>query len=507
MVRINPFIDLQTNWQDGPYWQHIPPLYMYVPLPFINILNDGVPDASIIRISYISVMFLALIIFITAVYLLERNIFALIASTLASIILVNFTDFAGRLMTGYAFNHSDIVLFGSVVCSFFAILWYLQKEKSERLKYSILKISFIAIIVTLPMVIKTFLGAIPLATFLFLILKDNKKLFNKKILFSFLTPLIVLLVFYLPLYFASPDTFSREFLTPFNHINGKEGYIFPWHFYVSYLLPYDYFKIDKLFYYIGFIISVIIFFVMKLNRKTKNILLLSGVWFVWNLIVISITSSKIPNFIFQTYIYFLFFIIYSFTLLIKKIPIRNYVKIKSTFYLNFSKKPIFYRIMLGVIFIPTVFYPSKVILDMAKIPKDEIVLNYEEKKLRNLSEMMRDIGVNSKDLTILYTSQLDCCSLKYHMIFNTGAESHDFKKIKDVGLDIPSLKNKYDNIYIILRDVIKDTSNLNIKHKTNTNIEGFTIIKINTYDLTESFEKDINEFINNLPYKTVEEIY
>src|SRR5689334_8922814 len=39
MVRVNPLNPTQGNWMEGPFWQHIPPLFAYVPYLFFKL--DG----------------------------------------------------------------------------------------------------------------------------------------------------------------------------------------------------------------------------------------------------------------------------------------------------------------------------------------------------------------------------------------------------------------------------------------------------------------------------------
>lgn len=499
MVRINPLVEKQGQWANGPYWQHIPPLYMYVPLPFIYILNHGVPSAPIIRISYITVFFLACLLFITAVYFWEGTIVALISATLASIFLL-FTDFTKNLLLGYVFNNSDIVLFFSVICSFFAIGYYLKQGKEKRLKYSHLEISIIAVIVTMPIVIKTLLGAIPLATFLFLLLKDRRKILNKEIILAFLIPIVMLIIFYLPLYISSPETFMREILTPINHLSGSEGHNYPWYFYITKIIPDSYLKINMPIFYIGFVLSLYQIYKVGFSKTTRNILLLSCIWFIWDLIVVSLSSSKIPNFIFQTYIFFLFFIIYSGILFINMIFTKNKKEIENISILKYFKKPILYKTILCGIFVITILYSIKTSMSISNQMKQPQVLDSENRQFLNFAEIMRDKGVNSKDLVILYTSMKDNYFYKYDVIFNTGAESYNFRGINNTKLDITSLKRKYNNVYIILKDSIKDTSLLKISH-VDSLIGEFSVITIKSENLPESFNKDLNEFIKKLPYK------
>jgi len=498
MVRINPLIEKQGSWIEGPYWQHLPPLYLYTPLPFINLFNNGIPSPNIIRMSYITIMFFACIIFIMAVYFWEGTILSLLGATTTLILFIS-TKFTQQLMLGYVFNNSDIVLFFSIICSFFALGWYLYKEKKDRLNYSLLKISIISIIVTLPIVVKTLLGAMPLATFIFLIIKDRKSIFNKQIILAVLIPILLLIIFYLPFYFSSPDTFIKEIMLPINHISGNnELFRFPfWHYYFTKILPNNYLGYSTIPYYFGLILSIYFFYKTKLSRKTKNILFLSIIWFIWNITVVSISLVKNPNFIFQTYIFSLFFIVYSFLLFINEY-IKNYKNIEL---FNKFKNSLILKIIFYFVFITAIVYSTKTIININKqIKQPQETIDQYDERFWNFSEIMKDKAVNSKDIIILYSTYFDEFAFKYYLIFNTGAESDSFERISNGDLSEFNLKKKYNNVYIVLKNSIIDTSTLKTPHETD-NIGDFSLITIKSEDISESFKDDLVGFINTLPYK------
>src|SRR6185369_15134213 len=53
------------------------------------------------------------------------------------------------------------------------------------------------------------------------------------------------------------------------------------------------------------------------ERKDKILLWLSGGWFIWNLLAISFVTSKVPNFIYQSFLLSLFFVVYTLVILLK----------------------------------------------------------------------------------------------------------------------------------------------------------------------------------------------
>ena len=72
-LRINSLTDIPTGyWMEDQYWQHIPPLFAYVPLPFY--LLDGQVSIEIYRLSYAMIQMLTGIVLIVGVYLFHRSL-------------------------------------------------------------------------------------------------------------------------------------------------------------------------------------------------------------------------------------------------------------------------------------------------------------------------------------------------------------------------------------------------------------------------------------------------
>src|SRR3989338_5770822 len=210
MIRVNPLDDKQGNWMEGPFWQHIPPLFAYVPYAFFEL--DGHVSIEVKRLSYAFVTLLTGILFIAIVFWFSRNLLAAFAALLASLFWIN-TPFTHELITGYAFGVSDIVLAFTVVASFGAILWYLKNRKSVS-SYQLIVIS---LVVALPIMAKNLLGAIPVATLLILLSRDKQS--YRKLLIAGGSLVAALVVYYLPLFLVSPEAFKNGLLVTFSHFN------------------------------------------------------------------------------------------------------------------------------------------------------------------------------------------------------------------------------------------------------------------------------------------------
>ena len=102
-------------------------------------------------------------------YFYEKSITSAIAATIAAVFWA-YTYHTRQLITCTHFGISNIVLAFTVICSFSAICWYLARPACERKRYSYLKLILIAFVMSLPIMAKNVLGAIPAATFFILLL-------------------------------------------------------------------------------------------------------------------------------------------------------------------------------------------------------------------------------------------------------------------------------------------------------------------------------------------------
>jgi hypothetical protein len=70
-LRLNSLYPDYQNWKEGPDWQHIPPMFLYAPLPFY--MMDGGPTIEVRRLSYVLFAYLTGIFFIIGISLLFKG--------------------------------------------------------------------------------------------------------------------------------------------------------------------------------------------------------------------------------------------------------------------------------------------------------------------------------------------------------------------------------------------------------------------------------------------------
>ena len=494
MVRINPLVEhRQRAWMEGPYWQHIPPLFMYVPWVFFKL--DGKISIEMLRLSYVWVMFVTGALFISTVYLFDSSLLSLIAGTLA-VILWMATPFSRGLIYGREFNTSDIVLAFAIICSFTAICYYLRRDQKDRIRYSTVLMACLAVATTLPVLIKSVLGLIPWATFLILILRDHKRI-NR----YFLVPCFVFLgmvgVYYGALYFSSPQTFMYEIQVPFFHFKNYEGWGKPWDYFLIFYLPEKYLGVWTGIYFSSMIIGL---YGLYLHRdvykdRAKKILLLSIGWFAWNLLVISIVRTKSPNFIYQSYLLSIFFSIYACILLMKHSnegvtwgrQLQEYSR-KNKFLIRF--RPWALGILL-VIFIGSCGSFSNQFYKNRESPRRETSLH---ERFYYFAEKFHQKGQRGDVICILNTSRdpQEDCIFRYYMLFLTGAEARALKEI-DVDRDVDKLKKKYSEICFIFADGWKPPFNIGIPY-TIEEIDQFVVLRLSSRDMGIDLLRKIKAF-------------
>jgi len=436
MVRVNPLVDEQKIWMEGPYWQHIPPLFAYVPYVFFQL--DGEVTIEVKRLSFAFLILLTGLIFIWGVYQYRKNVGAAIAGTVAAIAWVN-TPFTHELVTGYAFGVSDIVLAFSVVCSFVAILWYLKRDRGERIMYPMWKLALVGSIVALPIMVKNLLGAIPAATYIILLLWDNKKI-NKQFVVAATGFLGILLLYYLPLYFASPETFKKEILIGFLHMQDLEGWGRPWHYYFSNYFPQRYLFDWTWLYFIGLILAI----ALRFRYKGYKTLWLSGIWFAWNLVAVTLIESKIANFVFQSYLLSLYFIFYSILVLILNLIRGPGEKLISRLQPFLGAAVIVTMVLSG-------YQAVKLVRQFNVHRAQAYDYQSEREKFYGSAEQMREYGINQKDLVIVHVSDNDCW-FRYNVLFLTGAEAKTLLEMS-FGFNAKHIKDKYTRMYFVTNEL------------------------------------------------------
>jgi len=450
VVRVNPLNTEQGNWMEGPYWQHIPPMFAYVPYLFFKL--DGQVTVEVKRLSFAFLTWLTGILFIFFVYRYKQSLLAALSATLAVVFWIS-TPFTHELITGYAFGASDIVLLFSIVCSFGSIIWYLRNEPELRLQYKWWKLILIGAVVALPIMAKNLLGAIPAATYFFLLLRDNFGAYRpnyKNIVYGFLGFITLLVLYYLPLFLSSPVTFKNEILVSFYHFKQLEGWGRPWHWYISNYLPQRYLFGWTWVYFVGLAIAVAanIYWWMqtKEGRKFRTTLLISFVWFVWNLAVVSLVTSKVPNFIYQTYLLSLFFIIYSILRLIK----INVLKFSALFdTLKTSVNYLVVTVLLASIVLmgyETLRFAQQFKFFRAKAYDYQ---SEHEKFYQAAEELKKFDNINTDDLIIVRVSDNDCW-FRYYPLFLTGTESKTLLEMYFNTIPLEELAKKYKRVFFVL---------------------------------------------------------
>lgn len=441
MVRVNPLNNSQGNWMEGPYWQHIPPLFAYVPYPFFKL--DGQISIEVKRLSYALITLLTGLLFIVSIYLFSESLLLALAATMAGIFWIN-TPFTHELITGYAFGASDIILAFTVVCGFAGILWYLKKEKKVRADYPEWKLILIAWLVTLPILAKSTLGAIPAITFFGIFFLDQRKVSIK--VSATIAAFLGLLAWYFgSLYLSSPATFRQEIITPLLHASsGYEGWGRPWYFYLTDYLPNHYLFGEALIYWLGLIVATVVLWKWKMTRTSKILLGLSLFWFVWNLVAISVVQSKIPNFIYQSYLFSLFVIAAAPLILLSDGGLDQQIEV----WLENKNAKSFINLGLVLVVLFAVVSCYQLFIQLRQQRAQAYSYSSEHEKFYQTGEELRGLGLGTKDLIIIRVSDNDCW-FRYYPLFLTGTESKTLLEIS-FGFDPNVIKKQYSRMYFVM---------------------------------------------------------
>ena len=455
MVRLNPLIEhpqivvqdgrKESLWMEGPYWQHIPPLFTYVPLPFFAL--DKQITVEVRRLSYALVMLLTGLIFIFTVYAFEKTITAAVSATLATILWI-YTPYSRDLFTSVYFGISNIVLAFTVICSFSVVCWYLSQPVGLRKKYSYPRLIFMALVVALPIMTKNVLGAIPSATFFTLLLYDHRKI-NLKLMVPLAAFLAFLVSYYGPLYVSSPETFRVEILLSFKiFASNFEGWRRPWHFFVSYYLPQFYLRNFWYLYVFAVLAGILVLITGGCKGKSRTILSLSIIWFLWNLLAVTLSVAKAPDFIYQSYLLSLFFGIHSLLLIAVSSaafePLRS--KLKKTLPAKISLY-LAVGLLAGLVFFTARAYGG-LINGIAETRSQSYNYETQYEKFYRFGEIARDNGANTRDIFILDATKEDYY-FRYYILFHTGAEAVTITEIMPLELDPDYLKTKYERAFFV----------------------------------------------------------
>ena len=350
---------------------------------------------------------------------------------------------------------------------------------------------------------KNLLGAIPAATYFILVLRDFRGI-SKKFLMAAGSFIIILLVYYVPLYFASPQTFKTEILVGFFHFKNLEGWERPWYFYITNYLPQRYLGNWTWVFYALLILGIMYRVKGRGERKDKILLNLSLGWFLWNLIAISLVTSKVPNFIYQSYLLSLFFVVYAVVTFVSshfdRLARSLFLKGVSLASSSTSRSGRFVRdgaVVLLVISFTITGYEGYMFAQQFKIVR-AAPYNYqtEHEKFYQTAEEFRGMGLDTKDLIILRVSDNDCW-FRYYPLFLTGTESKTLLEMY-FGFDPNAIKQKYNQMYFVMNK----TDQLNegkVLELTNYKIEQFDITKMTVDQINSAVANFIADHKQDIP--------
>lgn len=468
-VRVNPLTQQQGNWMEGPYWQHIPPLFAYVPYLFFQI--DGQITIEVKRLAYAFITLLTGLFFIWIVYRYSKNLLASAAASIAAIFWIN-TPFTHELITGYAFGASDIVLAFASVLALGGLLDYLSSGK---------RLILTAFFVALPIMAKSLLGAIPAAAFLVILFLENKK-FTRQFWKGLGWLAVFLVIYYLPLFISSPTTFKNEIIVPFLHGGNYEGWGRPWHFYLTDYLPQRYLFGWTWWYFLGLIlaIGISIKYLVYKDKKIQTMLWLSLGWFVANLTAVSLVSSKTPNFIYQSYLFSLFAI----TLALLSWFDRWRLEQLDSKILKYSLAAV---LLIAILFTGRSYWRFVNLFQAQRTS----AYNYltEPEKFYEVGEWMQKFGVNQRDLTVVRVSDNDCW-LRYYILFLSGAESKTLLEMNFLPREYGAqVKQKYARIFLVVNK--SEPVPIGLPPYQRTQLDNYSIIGFDMNNLSDIQVRDL----------------
>jgi hypothetical protein len=453
-LRLNSLYPDYQNWKEGPDWQHIPPMFLYVPLPFY--MMDGGPTIEVRRLSYVLVAYLLGVIFIIGVSTLFKEKRAtFVASIVAWLWLL--TPFVRTVLNANAFGYSDIVLAFSVVLSFLLII-SLNKRVTSNLPINKNLYIFIVFAATMPLLVKNLLGALPIAFLSFVVFKAvlANKLKKREAFLSVIFCGFLCAIYYGASWWKSPEAFKAEFFVSLMHFENYEGWQKPWHYFITYYLPERYFDFMWWPFVATFVISIIIWIKSKPTFR-KTILGFFFAFFMLNLIAISIVTSKSANFILQGYIFILFFVLYSFS----NAVMERFEGLKLSRFLDRLYQ---FRESIGIITF-TVFglLVAGNVYQMRSLRINPYDYKTQNEYFFQFGELARDVlYADTKTLFILDTdAKIYEDSLqhedpdfwfRYYILFNSGSEARRIEELRTFSneFDVKErILKRYSHVYLV----------------------------------------------------------
>jgi hypothetical protein len=454
MLRLNSLVDEEgVNWRENPYWQHIPPLFAYVPLPFFII--DGRVTIEMERIAYATVQLLTGVVLIYGVYYVTKSFIAAAAATAAAALFV-LSPMSRWLISGELFGASDIVLALAVTAAYVAIAHYLALPRPQRQRYAIGKLAAIAFIATVPLLVKNVLGATPAATLIILLAYDHRR-FNKKVALSVSVIGGLCLLYYGTLWLTSPATFRSEFLVAWAHFGNYENWQQPWHYHLSTYLPSYYTGSAWPLFAGALIVGIPVLISAPLTRRQRVLLSVALAWYVWNHFVLALVSSKTPNFGYQAFLLAIFFSLYGLIA-----PLEYRLMRSGRLSAVLGRPPVQRFMLLGACAAlgVSVFLASHNFAAAAtrfrQIRHSPYPDTHKEAAWYRLAEYLQQQGADTSDLLITLPPQppqrnwdYDAWHMRYYLMFLTGAESRTLKEVQALNPSLAELQQKYQRIIFI----------------------------------------------------------
>jgi hypothetical protein len=442
-VRLNSMIDDYQDWTEGPQWQHIPPLFAYVPLPLFWL--DGQVSIEMKRLSYVLLAYLmfALLTYYFSSFLGNT---LLSFSSVVTCILWTHSPFVKGLLQGGYFGYSDIVLAFTISASIIFIIHFLVFKRHEFYALNELSFFFYAFVFSLPILAKNALGGLPIALFFVLLIYIYKN-FNRYILTFLVSVILFNGLYYGIQFYKHPEVFKQEFLFSFAHFGEVEGWKRPWHFFVSNYLPKLY--LSKAFIpTILILVPTIIYYIknrFSYKYSEKIVLDLFLLYFALHVFIITFITSKSPNFLLQSFHFFIFFLVFNLGFIIKN-------------HLNHSRKSVILnhkwtnRILLFLLCV-SIFVFIYRFNGERTVPSKPSNVHYllAEAINRELSPTLKDIFITYTDTINLKPEEVwndKDTWLRYYILFVSGSESRTMEEFIDYP-DKYLLPQKFDRFFII----------------------------------------------------------
>ncbi len=491
-LRLNSLYPDYQNWKEGPDWQHIPPMFLYVPLPFYMI--DGGPTIEVRRLSYVLVAYLLGVFFIIGISVLfKEKRAAFVALIVAWLWLL--TPFVRTVLNANAFGYSDIVLVFSVVLSLLLIV-SLNKRVSSELPLDKNLFIFIVFASTLPLLIKNLLGALPLAFLSYVVFRAVlvDKLKKREAILALFFCAFLCVLYYGASWWKSPEAFQAEFFVSLMHFENYEGWQKPWHYFITHYLPERYLDFMWWPFVAAFFISLIVWFKSEATYR-KTILGFFLAYFILNLVAISIVTSKSANFILQGYIFILFFVLYSLTNAI----MERFEGLKLS---QFLERLYQFKESIGIVTF-TVFglLIAGNIYQMRTLRISQYEYNTQNEYFFQFGELAKDVlYADIKTLFILDTDAQEYPDslqhedpdfwFRYYILFNSGSEARRIEELMAFTQQFDVKKRimeRYSQVYLVTTTELSRTKyeHLEGDFRHYGKYEVMPIVKGNTLQLLD----------------------